>query len=70
MPPTRTQHPNSRLEDCQRKRRYGSKKEAKSRARRIPGETVVYQCAYCGGWHFANRRKPARTTPPEATASA
>lgn len=70
MPPTRVQHPTSPLADCQRKHRYGSKKEAKARAKKLSGATVIYSCAYCDGWHIAHRRKPKFSPPPRAEASA
>ncbi len=49
---------------CTSKRKFDSKKEAKSEAARARGSTgkrlAVYECQYCHGWHLAKKKTNAR----------
>lgn len=49
---------NTELENCRRKRRYGSEAEAREAARRQmrmrldAPDLDVYECFWCRGWHL------------------
>jgi hypothetical protein len=47
------------LEDCRRKVRYATEREADDaayRARMEGTQLAVYQCPWCNGWHLTRKR--------------
>jgi hypothetical protein len=55
------------LEDCRRKTRYETEREADDaayRARMEGAELSIYQCPWCHGWHLTRPRdEPPRQRP-------
>ncbi|MFW6058376.1 MAG: hypothetical protein ACOC9W_05930 [Persicimonas sp.] len=53
----------SRYWQCERKRRFGAKRQAKRRAkalRRLGKVLAPYPCPHCRGWHLAKKRNVRR----------